>query len=70
MTMPDDYLEYPWRRHGMDHDRYDWSILPRRKKVAWPNGARIALWITPLVEWFPLDMKGKPFKPPGAMQTA
>lgn len=70
MTMPDDYLQYPLRKYGMDHDRYDWSMLPRRKKIAWPGGAHVALWVTPLVEWFPLDMKGKPFKPPGAMQTA
>ena len=66
----DDYLKYPRRRYGMDHDRYEWSILPRRQKVAWPGGARIALWVTTALEWFPLDMKGQPFKPPGAMQTA
>lgn len=70
MSLPDDYLQYPLRRYGMDHDRYDWSMLPRRKPVAWPGGARIALWIVPALEWFPLDMKGVPFKPPGAMQTA
>ncbi len=66
----DDYLEYPQRRYGMDHDRYDWSPLPQRKPVAWPGDARIALWVVPALEWFPLDMKGQPFKPPGAMQTA
>ena len=54
----------------MDHDRYDWSMLPRREKVTWPNGARVALWVVPALEWFPLDMKGQPFKPPGALQTA
>jgi peptidoglycan/xylan/chitin deacetylase (PgdA/CDA1 family) len=26
--------------------------------------------VVPALEWFPLDMKGKPFKPPGAMVTA
>lgn len=66
----DEYLKYPKRRYGMDHGRYDWSILPRRKAVAWPGGARIALWITVALQWFPLDMKGQPFKPPGALQTA
>ena len=66
----DDYLKYPKRRRGMDHDRYAWSILPRREKVAWPGGARVALWIVAALEWFPLDMKGQPFKPPGALQTA
>ena len=66
----DDYLKYPKRRYGMDHDRYEWSILPKRAPVKWPNGARVALWITVSLQWFPLDMKGQPFKPPGALQTA
>ncbi|WP_342131591.1 polysaccharide deacetylase family protein [Hydrogenophaga sp. OTU3427] len=70
MSLPKDYLEYPLRRYGMDHERYDWSMLPQRAGVAWPGGARIALWVVPALEWFPLDMKGQPFKPPGAMQTA
>ena len=70
MSQPAEQLEYANRRYGMDHDRYDWSILPRRKPVQWPKGARVALWIVPALEWFPLDMKGVPFKPPGAMQTA
>ena len=69
-VLPNDYLDYPLRRYGMDHDRYDWSMLPRRAPVQWPGGARIALWVVPALEWFPLDMKGQPFKPPGAMQTA
>jgi len=70
MSMPPDYLKYPHRRYGMDHDRYDWSMLPRRKKVTWPGGARVALCVVPALEWFPLDMKGKPFKPPGALVTS
>jgi len=69
MSVPPDYLKYAHRRYGMDHDRYSWSTLPTRKKVNWPGGARIALWIVPALEWFPLNMKGKPFKPPGAMVT-
>ena len=68
--LPDDYLDYPLRRYGMDHGRYDWSMLPRRAPVCWPGGARLALWVVPALEWFPLNMKGLPFKPPGAMQTA
>ena len=66
----DDYLRYPKRKHGMDHDRYGWSILPQRKPVQWPNGARVALWVTVSLEWFPLDQKGQPFKPLGSLQTA
>ncbi len=70
MSLPPDYLEYRNRRYGMDHDRYDWSILPQRKAVQWPNGARIALSIVTALEWFPLDMNNKPFAPPGAMVTS
>ncbi|MGB6117292.1 MAG: polysaccharide deacetylase family protein [Mesorhizobium sp.] len=70
MTLPDDYLRYEKRRHGMDHDRYDWSMAPRRKPIVWPNGARVALLVVPVLEWFPLDMSNKPFAPPGAMSTA
>ena len=70
MSLPDDYLDYPLRRYGMDHDRYAWSMLPQRPPVHWPQGARLALWVVPALEWFPLNMKGQPFKPPGAMQTA
>jgi hypothetical protein len=46
--LPADYLDYPLRRYGMDHDRYDWSMLPERKPVAWPNQARVALWVVPV----------------------
>lgn len=70
MALPDDYLGYKWRRYGMDHERYDWSMLHTRKPVRWPGDARIALWISVGLQWFPLNMAGKPFKPPGAMQTA
>ncbi|HXY99183.1 MAG TPA: polysaccharide deacetylase family protein [Stellaceae bacterium] len=70
MTLPPDYLDYPKRRYGMDQERYDWSMLPRRKPIAWPGGKKVALMVVPALQWFPLDMKGKPFKPPGAMMTA
>jgi allantoinase len=69
MSVPPDYLEYSKRRYGMDHERYPWSMLPRRNKVSWPGGARVALMVVPALEWFPLDMKGKPLKAPGAMVT-
>ncbi len=39
MSLPDDYIRYPRRKYGIDNDRYDWSILPRRDPVAWPGGA-------------------------------
>lgn len=67
MTLNDDYLSYPARRHGMDHDRYEWSDLFSRDKVAWPGGARIALWVMPIAQWFPLTMGNKPFLAPGGL---
>ena len=57
MSLPEDYLQYPKRGHGMDHDRYTWSMLKDRPKVTWPNGARVALWGVTQLQWFPLDMK-------------
>ena len=41
-----------------------------RKPVKWPNGARVALWVTVSLQWFPLDKQGKPFKALGGLQTA
>lgn len=64
MTRPDAYLEYRRRRPGMDHDRYDWSILPRRRPVRWPGGARVALWVVVLDSYRP-DAPKPPFLPPG-----
>ena len=68
MTLPSDYLQYPLRRPGLDHERYAHSKLFDRRPVEWPGGARIALWIVPILEWFPLDMGSKPFVPPGGME--
>jgi allantoinase len=69
MALDADYLRYPLRRYGMDHDRYDWSILPQRPHVSWPKGANIALWVTVALEFFPIDQRGQPFKLPGGMVT-
>lgn len=67
MPLPEDYLRYPERRHGMDHDRYGWSDLFERKPVTWPGGGRVALWITTAVQWFPMNMGAKPFRAPGGL---
>ena len=69
MTLEPGYLQYPRRGYGMDHDRYEWSMLKDRPAVTWPGGAKIALFITPAIEVFPLDQQGKPFKLPGGMVT-
>jgi allantoinase len=67
MSLPDEYLQYPHRHYGMDHDRYDWSMLGDRSPVQWPGGAKLALWINVSLQFFPLDQEGKPFAPPGGM---
>jgi allantoinase len=63
----DDYLQYPMRRRGMDHDRYAWSMLTDRKPIAWPDGKKLAVWVNVCVEHFPLNLAGKPIKLPGGM---
>jgi allantoinase len=68
VTLPSPYFDYPFRRPGMDHDRYAYSNLFKRKPVRWPNDARIALWIVPTLEFFPLNMAPKGVKPPGGLE--
>ena len=68
MTLPDSYLSYPHRRAGMDHERYAYSPLFKRRPVVWPGGARVALWIVPTLELFPLDMTSGAIKPPGGLE--
>ena len=67
MSLDPEYLQYPHRRYGMDHDRYDWSMLSDRNPVSWPNNNRLALWVNVCLQFFPLDQKGKPFPVPGGM---
>ncbi|MGB6230653.1 MAG: hypothetical protein WBF53_11075 [Litorimonas sp.] len=63
------YFTYPNRRHGQDHDLYDWRLSRDRVPLQWDGGAKVALsFIVPL-EFFPLDPSGIPFKHPGAMAT-
>ena len=64
MRRPRHNLEYPHRKRGMDHDLYDWSILPHRPPVTWPDGAPLAVWPVIVVEWFPLTSGNTPFRPP------
>lgn len=67
MTLGPEHFDYPHRSYGMDHDRYDWSMLSESKPVVWPNGAKLALWINVNLQFFPLDQQGIPFKVPGGM---
>ena len=69
MPLPDDYLKYPHRSHGMDHDLYPWSNLFDRPAVSWPGGKSLALWITVALEFFPLTPNEGPFRAPDHMKT-
>src|SRR5579875_2946331 len=40
------------------HERVDYVPLPERKPFTWPNGARLAVWVAPNVEWFVPDAGG------------
>ncbi len=61
------YLNYPHRSYGMDHKRYEWSMLNKRPKLLWPEEKTLALWINVGLQFFPLNQKGIPFKVPGGM---
>ena len=67
MTLPDDFLKYPYRRRGMDHDFYEWSSIFERTPIRWPNNELVALWITPSLEFFPMVPNQGPFRAPGHM---
>jgi allantoinase len=70
MTLDPSYLEYPKRRHGYDHDIYNWSALHTRKPVQWSGGKSVAVWLCVSLEWFPITPSDTPFRAPGHMQTA
>lgn len=70
MSLDPAYLEYPRRRLGYDHDLYDYTPLPQRKALAWPEGKSVATWIVVSLEWFPITPSDMPFRAPGHMQTA
>lgn len=67
MSLDREFLEYPHMRHGMDHDRYAWSMLADRPPVRWPGGKPLALWLNLSLEHFPLNPRGEGFKPHGSM---
>lgn len=69
MSLPEDYLKYPHRSHGMDHELYGWSNLFNRRPVTWPEDKSVALWITVALEYFPLTPNDGPFRAPGHMVT-
>lgn len=70
MSLPPDYLRYPRRQRGMDHDLYAWSSLFERTPITWPDSAGVAIWPVISLEWFPILPHDTPFRAPGHMQTA
>ena len=68
MSITDSYFDYPWRGERLDHERFRHQTLFTRRPVTWPGGARIALWITVHLEFYPLDMTNQPFRVPGGME--
>ena len=69
MSMPQDYLKYPKRGYGQDHDFYDWRQAKDRPKLSWNNDIKVAINLIIPLEFFPLNPAGVPFKHPGSMVT-
>ncbi len=67
MGLDKSYLEYPLRRYGMDHDRYDWSLMSERQPLVWPDNCKLAFWINISVQFFPLNPESPQPRPPGGM---
>ncbi len=70
MSLDSNYLEYPKRRRGMDHDYYPYSNFFERTPITWPNGKKLLVWPVISLEWFPIVPTDDPFRAPGHMQTA
>lgn len=69
MPLPEEYLAYPHRSYGMDHDRYPWLPSIKREPVALDDGSKLHVNIIVPLEFFPLNPPAEPFKHPGAMAT-
>ena len=65
--LPGDYLDYPKRQYGQDHDRYDWKATPGTNEPH--NNAQPSIALIIPLERFVLNPHGKPFKAPGSMIT-
>ena len=65
--MSHELLNYSRRQYGMDHDRYEWSMLQDREPIHWPGDKPLALWINLSVQHFPLSGEKPAVAPPGAL---
>ncbi len=66
MALDQANLDYPMRRYGMDHDRYDWNMLTDQPPVQWPGGKPLAVWVNVSLQHFPMNPSAK-IKLPGSM---
>jgi hypothetical protein len=69
MALGKNYLDYPKRRHGMDHDLYPWSNMFERRPIDWGEGRQLAVLIATALEYFPMEPNEGPFRAPGHMVT-
>jgi peptidoglycan/xylan/chitin deacetylase (PgdA/CDA1 family) len=65
---PDDYLKYPQRKLGLDHELFAHRRMKDAKPLLWPAGARLAVCLRVPIQHFPLDMEPEPFAVPGGME--
>lgn len=50
----------------MENPRYDYSPIIDRPRLAWPDNARVAVWVIPNVEYFEFDRPALQYRPPPA----
>ena len=43
---------------------YDYAPYEGRPKLSWPNGARLAFWVAPNIEFYELDPPANPHRQP------
>ncbi|WP_334192421.1 polysaccharide deacetylase family protein [Pararhodobacter sp.] len=65
--IPDSYFDYPLRRKGMDHDRYEARYLRDVPAFRWQSDKTLLVWACVHLEHFPMDMPASPVKPIGGM---
>jgi hypothetical protein len=45
-----------------DPGLYDYLPYDRRPKIAWPNGAHVAFWLAPNIEFYELEPPANPIR--------
>jgi len=67
MSLPDNYLTYPKRHYGVDHEWFDWRLLQQSPPITWPKDKPLAVWINVSLQHYPLNQQGVPYKVPNGM---